>query len=131
MTKSNQTSGKRKKEARNEARINQSIQEISRMRSVTNTLVGLVFMVFLYLITSFYDQQVVAVLPFEPPGILRWVTHRGLRGEDYGQCGAFFIYTLCSLGFRKNVVKFFGWGYSRAMERQVKKQQQMQFEKTE
>eukprot|EP01024_Parvocaulis_polyphysoides_P017622 TRINITY_DN17788_c0_g5_i2.p1 TRINITY_DN17788_c0_g5~~TRINITY_DN17788_c0_g5_i2.p1 ORF type:complete len:103 (-),score=8.78 TRINITY_DN17788_c0_g5_i2:571-879(-) len=98
------------------------------MRSVTNMMIGLVFMVFLYLITAFYDQQVVAVLPFQPPAMLRWVTHRGLRGENFSQCSAFFIYTLCSLGFRKNVVKFFGWGYSRAMERQTKKQQQMQFE---
>eukprot|EP01023_Acetabularia_acetabulum_P014607 TRINITY_DN17140_c0_g1_i3.p1 TRINITY_DN17140_c0_g1~~TRINITY_DN17140_c0_g1_i3.p1 ORF type:complete len:187 (+),score=7.62 TRINITY_DN17140_c0_g1_i3:60-620(+) len=128
ITKSSQTSGKRKKEARNEAKIQQSVSEISSMRSITNMMIGFVFMVFLYLITSFYDQQVVAVLPFEPPPMLRWVTHRGLRGENFNHCSAFFIYTLCSMGFRKNVVKFLGWGYSRAMERQTKKTQQMQFD---
>lgn len=37
-------------------------------------------------ISSVYDGEVVALLPFEPFGFFRGVTHRGVEGDNYYHC---------------------------------------------
>lgn len=50
-----------------------------------------------------YNGVVVATLPFEPISLLRGMSHRTLRGEDYTQCSMTFLYLLASAGIRGNV----------------------------
>lgn len=51
-----------------------------------------------------YNGVVVATLPFEPISLLRGMSHRTLRGEDYTQCSMTFLYLLASAGIRGNVL---------------------------
>lgn len=55
------------------------------------------------MLNSYYNGVVVATLPFEPFSLLRGMSHRTLRGEDYTQCSMTFLYLLASAGIRGNV----------------------------
>jgi hypothetical protein len=46
---------------------------------------GVILLVIYQLLTRYYVGIPVAELPFEPPRFLRFLTHRGLKGEKFRQ----------------------------------------------
>lgn len=65
----------------------------------------------------------VARLPFQPPSWLaNNVTHRGLPGDDVRDCGALFLYILCTTFCKLNLAQGAPWAPSRASERAMRPQ---------
>jgi len=52
---------------------------------------------------------VLAKLPFTPMPLFRGMTHRGLEGEDFTDCGMHLIYILSSMVLRSSVARIFGF----------------------
>jgi hypothetical protein len=50
------------------------------------------------------------------------LTHRGLPGDDKRDCGALFLYVLCTTWCKVNLAQACGWSPSRAAERAMKPQ---------
>jgi Na+/glutamate symporter len=46
----------------------------------------LTMMAIYWWISSVFDGQVVAILPFEPMSFFRGVTHRGIEGDNFYHC---------------------------------------------
>jgi len=65
-------------------------------------------LVFISTLSTVFDGKAVAKLPFEPISLIRGVSHRNLRGEDYTECSMIFLYILCSVSIRANLQKIFG-----------------------
>jgi hypothetical protein len=58
-------------------------------------------------VSSVYDNQVVALLPFEPISFFRGILHRGAPGENYYHCSVAGIFALASMGLRTVFAKVF------------------------
>lgn len=59
-------------------------------------------------IGSVYAGESLAILPFEPIGFIRGISHRGLDGEDWTQASFAFVYMLAGMGLRPIVQKLIG-----------------------
>ena len=59
---------------------------------------------------SLFENVVVAHLPFHPPAFLRGLTHRGILGDDYDECGTTFLFVLSSLSIRPTVKRILNFG---------------------
>ena len=57
---------------------------------------------------SKYEGIVLARLPFEPFSIVRGLSHRGLEGEDFRECGVIFVYVLCCMAIKPNLQRVLG-----------------------
>ena len=53
--------------------------------------------------------MVVAKLPFEPIALLRAISHRNLMGSDYTDYSFIFLYVLCTMSVRENIIKLLGF----------------------
>jgi hypothetical protein len=58
----------------------------------------------------------VAVLPFQPIGIIKNLTHSDLNGEDYTMCSVAFLYLLTLLSLRNSIRKLIGFRRPRTRE---------------
>jgi len=58
----------------------------------------------------------VAVLPFEPIGLFKNLTHSDLEGEDYSLCSVAFLYLLTLLSLRNSIRKLIGFKRPRTRE---------------
>ena len=54
----------------------------------------------------YFDGVTVAKLPFEPLGFVSGLSHRGIPGTDFTDCGFIFMYMLCSTALKGNLSKF-------------------------
>lgn len=69
------------------------------------------------LVARLFGSAPIARLPFEPPALLRKLTHRGLPEEvDADVCSAIFIYIVCQASVRALVSKFSILGPGKAWE---------------
>lgn len=59
-------------------------------------------------ITSQYDGQVIARLPFVPVSFISMLSHRNIKGDDLTECSVYFLYAICSLTFRESIQRFLG-----------------------
>eukprot|EP00792_Barthelona_sp_PAP020_P010144 TRINITY_DN3426_c0_g1_i1.p1 TRINITY_DN3426_c0_g1~~TRINITY_DN3426_c0_g1_i1.p1 ORF type:complete len:183 (+),score=37.45 TRINITY_DN3426_c0_g1_i1:37-585(+) len=104
------TLAQRKSEAKRKQHVESNLQEVHRKllfrTLLTNVLLGVVTFVIYRIIRSKFSGIVVAKLPFQPIGIIRGMTHRGLEGNDYTECSFVFIYSLLSMSFRQTLKKF-------------------------
>ncbi len=57
-----------------------------------------------------------AVLPFEPIGLFKNLTHSDLEGEDYTMCSVAFLYLLTLLSLRNSIRKLIGFKRPRTRE---------------
>ncbi|PVV04145.1 hypothetical protein BB560_001362 [Smittium megazygosporum] len=64
---------------------------------------------FMYIINRTYDAQVVAKLPFNPFSFFQGITHKGLSGNDYTDCGALLIFVLNSTMTKPVIESIFGF----------------------
>jgi hypothetical protein len=60
------------------------------------------------MIGSYFQGQVVAMLPFEPFSLIRGITHRNIPGENYHEAAYLFPYILTAFIWRGNIKKIFG-----------------------
>jgi hypothetical protein len=60
------------------------LKYLSKLCSVT-VQTGVILLVIYQLVTRYYAGVPVAYLPFEPPQFLRFISHRGLQGEEFRQ----------------------------------------------
>ena len=60
------------------------------------------------MIGSYFQGQVVAMLPFEPFSLIRGITHRNIAGENYHEAAYLFPYILTAFIWRGNIKKIFG-----------------------
>jgi hypothetical protein len=74
------------------------------------------------LLSAHYKGVVMAKLPFEPFSITRRLTHSGLEGEDWSQCGFHFIYVLGSMAVRGMCMKFVNRDANEAMSKALSPQ---------
>ena len=61
-----------------------------------------------YSLKTSYEGVVVARLPFEPFAMIRGVSHRGIDGEDYRECGVILLYIICSMAIKPNLQRALG-----------------------
>lgn len=74
------------------------------------------------MVTRVFGNAPIARLPFEPPALLRKLTHRGLPEDvDADVCSAVFIYIVCQASIRALVAKFSLLAPGRAWEEASKK----------
>eukprot|EP00297_Palpitomonas_bilix_P017051 CAMPEP_0113866890 /NCGR_PEP_ID=MMETSP0780_2-20120614/120_1 /TAXON_ID=652834 /ORGANISM="Palpitomonas bilix" /LENGTH=182 /DNA_ID=CAMNT_0000851783 /DNA_START=60 /DNA_END=608 /DNA_ORIENTATION=+ /assembly_acc=CAM_ASM_000599 len=78
------------------------------MQMYSNIIIAIVMITMFSYLSSSYEARVVARLPFEPLGMFRGITHRGLPGEDYTECSFAFLYFLCSMSIRSVIKKAMG-----------------------
>lgn len=83
-------------------------RELSMSKMQSTVVVGLSMLLVFGLLNNLFEGVAVAKLPFEPFGLLRSMSHRGLSGSDYTDASVTFIYILCSLSVRANVQRFMG-----------------------
>jgi len=100
---------KNKKLGKQEDFLKQTSRELSFTKMKSTVLVSVTLLTLYSLMTSIYDGVVIAKIPFQPFGILKGVSHRGLAGDDFTDCSMAFIYVLCSISFRVNVQKMLGF----------------------
>ena len=74
----------------------------------SHIIVGLLMIVVINLIGTYFNGQVVAILPFEPFSLMRGITHRNIVGENYYEAAYLFLYILTAFIWRNNIKKIFG-----------------------
>ena len=101
-------------------RFERTMQETSRDLSLVklkSTVVMTVTLSLMYgVLSASYDGMPVARLPFDPPGFVQGISHRGLVGEDMRDCSMAFLYMLCSMSFKTNIQKALGFAPPRAAQ---------------
>jgi hypothetical protein len=64
-------------------------------------------------IGSYFGGQVVAILPFEPFGLIQGITHRNIPGDNFYQSAYLLPYILIAFVWRGNLKKILGtYGFS-------------------
>lgn len=86
-----------------------SSQRMDSMKLKTNFLSAVCFFFLYRIVASTWTGHVVARLPFLPVKIIQSLSMRGLPGDDKYQCSFGLIYTLCTIGFKTNIPKAFGF----------------------
>lgn len=74
----------------------------------SHIIVGLLMIVVINLMGTFFSGQVVAMLPFEPFSLLQGITHRNIAGSNYYEAAYLFPYIITAFIWRNNVKKIFG-----------------------
>ena len=97
-----------KKVAALEAELASRNRELSMSKMQSTFVVGLSMLAVFGLLNNLFEGVAVAKLPFEPFGLLRSMSHRGLGGSDFTDASVTFIYILCSLSVRANVQRYMG-----------------------
>jgi len=75
-----QNKGHEKKITATEAQLKALSQQMTFSSFKSHIIVGLLMIVVINLIGTWFNGQVVAILPFEPFSLLRGVTHRNIVG---------------------------------------------------
>lgn len=119
--KQTSTSGKKDKKVKAlEQNVQSSSRDLGALRSKTYMITGVLMILTLSLVNRKFNGVVVAKLPFEPPGLVQKLSHRGFEaGVALTDCAAMFVYVLAQLGVRANVAKAMGMGPSRAIVKQT------------
>jgi uncharacterized membrane protein (DUF106 family) len=95
--------GPEKQISKIEGRLNQMNAELMRVKLKGFLLTAVVSLGTIKLMGSFYNETLVAVLPFEPFSFIKNLTHSGLTDPKPRDCGYLFIYILSSVIFRSVV----------------------------
>lgn len=75
----------------------------------SNLLIGFMMIGVINTIGTYFQGQVVAILPFEPFSLLRGMTHRNIVGEDFTQAAYLPIYIIGAFIWRTNLKKILGF----------------------
>merc|ERR1712137_148882 len=99
---------KARKIDRFEETLKEQNRDLSFVKFQSMFAVMFTMVLFVGLLSSWFDGVVVARLPFQPIGFIQGMTHRNIMGNDLYECSMIFIYVLGSIGLRPNIQKLFG-----------------------
>jgi len=74
----------------------------------SHAIVGILMIAVINMIGTYFSGTVVAMLPFEPWGIITGITHRNITGTNYLESAYLFPYILVAFIWRGNLKKIFG-----------------------
>lgn len=104
-----ETKSSKKKIIQMENKLKNLTAKMTAMKMQSTFMIGLFAIVTVSSLGNYFQGIPVARLPFEPIGLFRPMTHRGLGGEDYTECSYILIYMLSSFILRQNIQKIFGF----------------------
>ena len=83
-------------------------RQLAGMKWRANMGNALLQMFLMYQVSSIFQGQIAARLPFKPFEFVTSMTHRGLEGTDMSEVSVFCIYALAQAAFRGSVSKLLG-----------------------
>jgi hypothetical protein len=92
-----------------ESQLSALQRDITFSRLKSTLLVGFSMVALFAILNSLFDQQIVAKLPYEPIGLIRNFTSRGLTSSDPTACSHLFLYLLSNLAFRPSIQRLTGF----------------------
>ena len=98
-----------KKIAQTEGNLKSMNQQMTFQSMKSNLLIGFVMIGAINMIGTYFQGQVVAMLPFEPFSLFRGITHRNIEGEDFTQAAYLPIYIMVAFIWRANIKKILGF----------------------
>ena len=98
-----------KKLQTNETLLKNTQQDMTKVKLKSTLFIGLIMIIFLSSLSTSYQGQVVAKLPFKPFSLLSKISHSGIPGKDLTECSAMFLYILSSLVIRSILQKILGF----------------------
>ncbi|KAK9846660.1 hypothetical protein WJX81_008648 [Elliptochloris bilobata] len=110
--------GKGRKAERLEKSMKMGVfRELTAIRWKQALVVGVGLLALFQVCSRAFNGLVVAQLPFEPVWWFKGLARRGLpEGHAATACGMAFIYALCQMAVRQNIVKALDLGPSRRMQ---------------
>lgn len=103
-----QNKGHEKKIAAVEGQLKALSQQMTFSSFKSHAVVGILMIVVINMIGSYFQGQVVAMLPFEPFSLIRGITHRNISGENFHEAAYLLPYILTAFIWRTNIKKVFG-----------------------
>lgn len=98
-----------KKVAQTEAQLKAINQQMTFQSMKSNLLIGFVMIGAINMIGTYFQGQVIAVLPFEPYSLFTGITHRNIEGEDFHEAAYLPLYIITAFLWRANVKKVMGF----------------------
>lgn len=99
---------KDKKQQQLEDRMKDLARDMGQIKSKTGMVFAGTILVGYYVVSKLHSGKIVAKLPFHAPGLMQRLTHNGLEGEDFTDCGAAFIVIMTVQALRVSSQKFLG-----------------------
>lgn len=91
-----------------EKEVESTNRDLTLFKMKTNMATMMMHLFTFYALKTQYEGIVVARLPFEPFAMIRGLSHRGISGDDYRECGVILIYVLCSMAIKPNLQRALG-----------------------
>lgn len=82
-------------------------RKVNAMKMKLAPLTAMANILFLRTLSAKFKGVVVSTLPFDPPGMVKNLVHRGVDGDDFTQMGCTGFYSLSAMIARAIVQKFF------------------------
>jgi hypothetical protein len=103
-----------KKHKKEEDKIKEMSQKLQTEKMPSLFATGLCFASIVSTVSSMYEGQAIAVLPFEPVFFIKSLAQRGLQIPKPNDCSFFFLYILSTMMIRAPLQKFLGFSQSRS-----------------
>uniref|UniRef100_A0A7S4I6A2 Calcium load-activated calcium channel n=1 Tax=Prymnesium polylepis TaxID=72548 RepID=A0A7S4I6A2_9EUKA len=91
-----------------EKEVDATNRDLTLFKMRANMATAFMHMLTFYSLKTNYEGLVIARLPFEPFAMIRGITHRGLEGDDYRECGVILVYIICSMAMKPNLQRVLG-----------------------
>ena len=82
-------------------------RKVNAMKMKLAPMTAMANILFLRTLSAKFKGVVVSTLPFNPPGMVKNLVHRGVDGDDFTQMGCTGFYSLSAMIARAIVQKFF------------------------
>ncbi len=111
MQNSNQPANKarEKKISHLDSQLSVLNRELSMKKFRSTFISGFALVAVFAVLSSLFEQKIVAKLPFEPISLVANFSHRGLTGGDLCDCGFLFIYLLSNIALRPTIARITGF----------------------
>merc|ERR1712113_796955 len=103
-----------KKYKKEEEKIKEMSQKLQTEKMPSLFATGLCFASIVSTVSSMYEGQSIAVLPFEPAFFVKSLAQRGLPMPKPNDCSFFFLYILSPMMIRQPLQKILGFAQSRS-----------------
>jgi len=103
-----------KKYKKEEERIKEMSQKLQTEKIPSMFATGLCFASIVSTVSSLFEGQSIAILPFEPVFFFKSLAQRGLTLAKPNDCSFFFLYILSTMALRQPLQKLLGFAPSRS-----------------
>jgi hypothetical protein len=111
------TQGKKVKDRSND--LKKLSMRLFQMKYRFNIFTTGIFALSLWVLASNYQGQAIAVMPFTPPRIFRFVTARGLTDRPPNEGSIHFFFAMSCLALKENLHNMMGYGIPRGIKNPV------------